>query len=623
MTREVTETRKTQPQYRHFAVDRKAINDEARTVELAFSSEEPYDRYFGTEILDHAPASIRLGRLKNAGALLLDHDPRRHIGVVEKVAIGEDRVGRAVVRFGRNAEADAAWKDVQDGIRQHVSVGYFIHRMTLEEEREGHETYRVNDWEPIEVSLVAIPADPSVGVGRSQEPDVSTIVVRHVADPDPKQQPTTPRITMTTETKEGKPADTQVSPADLERARASEITKLGEQYAKFVSDKDVGNAIRNGHSAEQFKDLVMAKMEARHTDTSELHIGMQKKEVQRYSLARAVVASVTGDWSQAGLEREASAAVAKMLGRAPEGFFVPFDAFKRDFNVGTSTEAGNLVQTDMRGDMFVDALRNALVMSGLGIRILAGVSNNLDLPRKATASTIGMLTEIGSASETNPLTTLLSLRPKRMGAYVDYSKQALIQSALAIEPMLRDDLIQGAAVLLENQMINGAGTGAEIRGVRNTSGIGTVVAGANGATVAWSHLVDLESNVANANSEPDRLAGYLTNTKVRGRAKQVTKSTNLPFIWVDGGMPLNGYRAAITNNVPSNLTKGTSTTVCSSALFGSDWSMWVLALFGAPDIVVDPYTLAAAGQVRITLNQFADAGARQPAAFAKVDDLLT
>jgi hypothetical protein len=92
---------------------------------------------------------------------------------------------------------------------------------------------------------------------------------------------------------------------------------------------------------------------------------------------------------------------------------------------------------------------------------------------------------------------------------------------------------------------------------------------------------------------------------------------------MNGDMPLNGYRAAITNNVPANLTKGTSTTICSAAIFGSDWSMAVVGLFGAPDVTVDPYTKADTGQVKITLNQFADMQVRQPAAFSKVDDLLS
>jgi len=178
------------------------------------------------------------------------------------------------------------------------------------------------------------------------------------------------------------------------------------------------------------------------------------------------------------------------------------------------------------------------------------------------------------------------------------------------------------AVTIENLAINGNGTAPQYLGLRNTTGIGTVVSGANGAAPAWSHFVDLESACANANAEPDSLSGYLINTRVRGKLKQTQFATNLPMIWQNGPFPLNGYRAAVSNNVPFNLTKGTSTTVCSSALFGSDWSMAVLGLFGAPDVTVDPYTLAATGQVRITINQYADFGVRHPGAFAKNDDLL-
>jgi HK97 family phage major capsid protein len=290
--------------------------------------------------------------------------------------------------------------------------------------------------------------------------------------------------------------------------------------------------------------------------------------------------------------------------------------------VGTAAEAGNLVATDLRTDLFVDALRNALVIGKMGVRILPGLSGNLDIPVKSAGASLGMLTEIGSASESAPTTAKVTLSPKRIGSFVEVSKQALIQSALSLESMIRDDLLMGAAVLLEDQCLNGAGTGANIRGLRNVSGIGTVVGGTNGLAPAWSHFVDLESACANANAEPDRLAGYVTNTKVRGKLKQTQFATNLPFIWQNGDMPLNGYRAAVTNNVPSNLTKGTSTTVCSATLFGSDWSNAVLGLFGAPDVTVDPYSKADTGQVKITLNQFADFGVRQAAQFAKIDDLL-
>lgn len=617
-----TETQKTKTQFRSVQFDRAAINEEDRTVSLAFSSETPYERFFGTEILDHSPKSIRLGRLQDGGAVLLDHDPTRHVGVVEEVSIGSDRVGRAKVRFGRSQAADEAFKDVVDGIRRHVSVGYFVHKMV--EEDDEKDTFRVTDWQPIELSLVAIPADPTVGVGRADVSDeVTTTVVRNVAD-DPPQAPVAEEAPAAVSVK-GNPKMTENTkePAELERARVREIVDIGEAYKKHVSQKEIAEAIRSGWSVEKFKDQIMTNMETRHTDTSGLHIGMTEKEARRYSFGRALQAALTGDWSKAGFERECSEAVSKLVGRAPEGFYVPFDTFRRDFNAGTATEAGNLVATDLRGDLYVDALRNAIVMAGLGVRILPGLTATIDIPRKATASTLAMATEIGSAAETAPATAKLTLSPKRISNYVEVSKQALIQSAIPLEAMIRDDLLMGAAVLLENQAINGNGTSPNILGIRNTTSISTVAAGSNGATVAWAHFVDLESACANSNAEPDRLAGYLTNTRVRGKAKQVQKGTNLPFIWDNGAQPLNGYRAAVSNNIPNNLTKGTSTTVCSATVFASDWSMAVLGLFGAPDVTVDPYTKADTGQVKITLNQFADFGIRQPGAFAVMLDQLT
>lgn len=595
--------------------------DEDRRIRMAFSSEAPVERVFGIEILDHGSSSIDTSWIGSGRApLLLDHDPQKHIGVVERIEIGNDRVGRAVVRFARNSLAEEVYRDVVDGIRSSVSVGYTVGKLVRDGSKDGVNVYRATRWTPIELTITSIPADQSVGVGRSSEIEtvieaVSVPVEAPPAKPEP--QPKTERkIAMSDPVQ-------QPAAADIESARVRSIVDVGEQYSKYVSQADIASHIRTGKSAEQFRDFVMSKMETKHTDTSPLHVGMNKTEARRYSLGRAIRASIIGDWSDAGLEREASEAVAKLTGRSPEGFYIPLDVYRRDFNVGTATEAGNLMQTDMRTDLYVDALRAAMVMAGLGVRILPGLTNNIDIPRKSVASTLGMLTEIGSASETQPNIAKLTLSPKRIGAFVEVSKQAILQSPMALEPMIRDDLLVGAALLLENQAINGNGTSPNILGLRNTTAISTATSGANGATVAWAHFVDLESSVANANAEPDRLAGYLTNTRVRGRAKQVQRGTNLDWIWQDGPTPLNGYRAAITNNVPNNLTKGTSTTVCSATFFSSDWSMAVLGLFGAPDITVDPYTLAATGQVRITLNQFADFGVRQPGAFAVNLDQLT
>ena len=641
---------------RTLKLDRTAGGDSG-VIDLAISSEAPYERWFGIEILSHDASAVDLSRLAdNSHPLLLNHCTDDQIGVLMDPVIGADKVLRCTAKFSKAADAQEILQDVQDGIRSLVSVGYFIdeieevepppdaadigdltkwkpvrHFTGEEFEREmrtqhgesymraGPEasraasdtppTFLVTRWTPFEASIVPIPADVTVGVGRSAGTEPA---------PQAPQQDTAPLIIVEKRTMEN-----TKSPAELEIERRDALAFFGEKYAKYLKPNDTADAIRNGMGVEQFRDLVMDRMQTRHTDASDVQIGMSAKEAKRYSFGRALVASITGDWREAGLERECSEAVSKIMGRAPEGFYVPPDIFRRDFNVGTGTEAGNLVATGLRADLFTDALRANMVMGKLGVTYLAGLTGNVDLPRKATAGTLGMLTEIGSASETNPLTTKATLSPKRISAFTEVSKQALIQSAIALENMIRDDLVVGAAVLLENQCINGAGTAAEIKGLRNVTGIGTVTGGTNGLAPAWSHFVDLESACANANAEPDRVSGYLTNTKVRGKLKQTQFATNLPFIWQNGDMPVNGYRAAVTNNVPSNLTKGTSTTVCSATLFGSDWSMATIGLFGAPDITVDPYSLAATGQVQITLNQFADFGIRQPACFAKIEDLLS
>lgn len=647
---------------------------------IAISSEDPYERWWGIEILGHSPGMVDLTRLADGRhPLLLNHCTEDQIGVVVSAQVDADRVLRGKVKFSRGTLGQEIQQDVDDGIRSLVSVGYYIEEVeqieplddgmdetiadanaygnmryrTIRkltgpvfeaEMRAKHgdnwtrsglaaarssgdkpDTYLVTRWVPFEASIVPVPADVTVGVGRSAGVDTApqNVQPQLQAPTQPAPEPTAPspapsvRI-ITLE----RPIMTTKSAAELEIERRDAIIALSEQYAKYLQPTDGPNAARNGLSVDAFKELIMARMEAKHTDVSVGNIGMSQKEVQRYSLGRALLASLTGDWSKAGLERQASQAVAQMMGTTPEGFFVPLDFMRRDFNVGTSTEAGNLVATSLRADLFTDALRANIASSQLGMTFLTGLTGSVDLPRKSTAGTIGMVTEIGSASETAPVTAKATLSPKRTSAFTEVSKQALIQSAIPLEAMIRDDLLTGAAGKLEGQIINGSGSSGEITGLLSVSGIGTVAGGTNGAALAWSHIVDLESNVANSNAEPDQRSGYLTNTKVRGKAKQTQFATNLPFIWQNGAQPLNGYRAAITNHVPSNLTKGTSTTVCSAAMFGSDWSMAVVGLFGAPDVVVDPYTKADTGQVKITLNQFADMQHRQPASLAVIKDLL-
>lgn len=567
-------------------------NASRREVPVVLSTDAPYDRGDYVEILDHTPGNVDLSRAPLP--LIEGHDTSKvNIGLVDHLHIEGGKL-RGIARFGKSARATEILQDVVDGIIRGVSIGYEQTKLLGQKGREHRFAFK-----PHEASVVAVPADTIAGFNKAKDIKIMS---------------------------NANEALERISEAD----RVKEIVALGETYAKYLKPGEIAEAVRSQMSVDQFRNLIIKNMETGHTDARSSALDLTHREVERYSLARAISAAVTGDWRLAGLERECSLGLQRKLGQTPEGFLVPDQVWRRDFNVGTASEAGNLVATDMRGDLYVDALRNAMVLGRLGVRIIPGLSGNVDIPRKTSPSQLAMYTEIGSAVETAPATAKLSLTPKRISAYIDVSKQALIQSAIALEPMLRDDLLMGAANLLEYQSLNGNGTSPNILGIRNYTTIGSTTAGANGATVAWSHFVDLEAVCANSNAEPSALAGYVSNSKVRAKAKQVHRGTNLDYIIAadgrttsDGLVTINGYRSIFTNNMPSNLTKGTSTTICSGAIFSSDWSMAVLGLFGAPDVVVDPYSFAVTGQVRITLNQFADFGIRQPAAFSKIDDLLT
>ena len=594
------------------------VDTTTRECELSFSSEQPYERWWGVEVLGHASGECDMSWIASGRApLLADHDMCEQIGVVTRAwqAAGK---GRAVVRFGSSERAQQEMQDAADAVRVNVSVGYEIRELELVKQEGDQRTYRVTDWMPLEVSLVSIPADMTVGIGRGASSS---------------SMPATPKEPAMT-------AQQQIPPVSGDaayRANVEKIATLAKSYGEYLKPNDMTDAIARGADPEAFNSLIMERLKTRATDvTTTAGVGMGAKEVEQYSFLRAIQSMIPGSNVDAGLEREVSKAIGDATGRSAEGIFIPTDVFagkglrasigangKRDFTAGTAGEAGNLVQTSLATGLYTDVLRAKLVLAQLGVTVLTGLRSNVAIPRKTVAGTLAMLAEVAGAAETQPTTALATLSPHRISAYTEPSKQAIIQSEIGIEGMIRDDLVTGAAVLAEYQAINGSGTAPNLRGIRNVSGIGSVVGGANGAALTWAHITGLEAACANANAGATDRAGYLVNTKAVNTTKNTQKAANLPFIWDGGDMPLNGYRAGVTNNVPSNLTKGTSSGVCSSLVFSSDWSMFVLAFFGGLDVTVDPYTLATTGQVRITLNQFIDAACRQPGAFASMDDALT
>lgn len=354
------------------------------------------------------------------------------------------------------------------------------------------------------------------------------------------------------------------------------------------------------------------------------NIGMNSREVQRYSVIKAINALVTGNWRGAELEREASEAVAKRLGREPQGVFMPFDVQnQRAMTVGNNTNGGYTVQTDLMVTNFIELLRNSLALGVAGATTLTGLIGNIAIPRQTGGATAYWVAESGTpTSASNPTFDQVPMSPKTVGAYTDISRKLLLQSSIDVENFVQRDLATTLGLAIDLAGLHGTGLNNQPTGIAATSGIGSVVGGTDGAAPDWADIVDLETAVASANAAVDRMA-YVTNAKVRGKLKKTQMVTGYPpFIWENSNTPLNGYRAVVSNQVASNLVKGGSGAVASAIFFGN-WADLIIGLWGGLDLMVDPYTGSTSGTVRVIALQDCDIAVRHAESFAAMLDALT
>ena len=610
---------------RSFVVERKAVDESARTATLAFASELAYERWYGVEILECTSSAMRSKRLRSGANLLCDHNTKDVVGVVESVEIGADRVARAVVRFGKSARAEEVWQDVLGGIRRNVSVGYMVHKAVLVEEADGLETYRVTDWEPFEVSLVSVPADATVGIGRSLAPASTPASTLPLVTPltsihqEKSMLETNPAAALAVGSAV---ATASFIETPAQRNHAVEISKIA---ATMPGGADMAlRAIQAGQTVEQFQADAIRALASKPLPTAE--IGMSNGEVKRYSLVRALNAIAnpmdTNAQKAAAFERECSDAQSKINGKSSRGLFMPSEIQKRDLVAGTPTAGGNTVATELLSSSFIDIFRNAMAINKMGTRYLSDLNGNIAIPKQTGAATAYWVAENTALTESHQTVGQVTMTPKTVGAFTDISRRLLLQSSTSVDSMVSTDLAAVLGLAVQQAAINGPGTGNQPSGLL-TLIAASVVGGANGLAPTWQNMIDLETAVAVANADIGTL-GYLTNVKMRGKLKTTQKftGTNGMPVWDQGSTPINGYNVGVTNAVPSNLTKGTSVAVASAILFGN-FADLVIGMWGGLDMMQDPYTGSTAGTVRIVVLQDVDVAVRNVESFATMVDALT
>ena len=568
---------------------------EERTYEFPFSSEFPVARYFGNEILSHEGESADLSRLNDGAPLLFNHNPERVIGVVERAYIdGNKRRGYARVRFSRNAFAQEILGDVKDGVLRNVSFGYSIDKM----EERGSGDYVATAWSPYEISVVSIPADNTVGIGRSLVPTPDAASAAPSPDPLPPMENTAPDL-----------AVVRAEAVEAERTRISSINALCTKHRMA----DLGQQlVESGRSIDEARAAVLDKLNVPQetVNMSAAEIGLSAQESRRFSFLRAInyLANPTDRSAReaAAFEIEASDAAAAKLGRQSRGITIPQDVLRRDLNVGTASAGGNLVATDLDAGSFIDLLRNASALDQAGATVLTGLTGNVAIPRQSGAGTAYWVAESGVPTESQQTVDQVSLTPKTVAAFTDYSRRLMLQSSIDVENMIRTDLATVLALKIDLAGLYGTGSNSEPLGLKLTTGVGTENFGL--ATPTFAEVVALESDVATANA----LAGspvYLMNAAMRGGLKTKAKDAGSGLFVMEGDL-VNGYRGVLSNQVASG------------DLWFGNFADLIIGYFSGLDLMVDPYTHSTSGTVRVVAMQDVDIAVRHPESFTRGNDTL-
>lgn len=488
-----------------------------------------------------------------------------------------------------------------------------------------------------------------------------------VADPAaPAAQPT-PSPERSMETKETPAAATPTpapaaAPVDLQVVRAEGEKANADRVARYFEIAGLTNGAVDNETIKRWnanntsfdealkeaRDLAAKKA---NEPVKTVNAGLNAREARKFSYARAMLLQLQSHPQTAsdpdyrkvdcGFEREVIADFAarhtqfagKGSGNILPSMLMAQTAERMQMRTGLDTSSGDGAEFKFNqpGD-FIELLRAHLLLYRAGATVIPGLTGPLVMPRQTSSGTLSWIAD-NPGSDTSiskfALDTV-TLALKTAISVAAYTKQLLIQAAgnYAVEDLIRADLAETFAEGIDSVGLNGGGSN-EPAGILQHTGIGSVTIGADGGAITYPKVVDLETTVANAKGDRGNLA-YFSNPTVRGAAKKlydVNSTYGTAPLWgsmqfPDGLMAgkMNGKPAFASTGVPSNLTKGTATTICSALIFG-DVSQVLIGEFGGFDAFVDPYTLAAQGKIRVVGTQFLDVAIRQYQRLAAIKDI--
>jgi HK97 family phage major capsid protein len=588
--------------------------EDSDAIPVVVSTDAVVDVADGPEVLVHTPDAVDLRRAPLP--IIATHAGGQvNVGIVDNLAIVGGQL-RGMARFGSRPEAAGYRADVLDRIIRSVSAGYA--RIKAHVRSDG--VLITTRWMPTHAALVAEPADIGAGFYRErteQEPPfelqaepAATTVLQPAAPAASKGEAMSAETIATPAGASAEPGQDfrNIDPVQEANRRREAISKMAR--ANGVTDeRTVQHWVQSGKSWDQIADDLLQIRQA-NSKTAATQLDMPKSDVQRYSMWRAMNAVLSGDWKHAGLELEASQAVAARTSRmhGAKGFFVPLDVQhakrevqQRDLTVASASGGGYLVGTENMS--FIDVLRNRSVALRMGATPMPGLSGNVTIPKQTAGATAYWLSTEGTAITESALTFgQLALTPKTVGAYVEVSRLLMMQSSPAAEGIVTADLARQVALAADLAVLHGSGASGQPTGITATGSIGSVT----GTSLAYAGVLEFQSDVAANNVMPTR-GGYVTTPAVAAllMARQRFSSTDTPLwqgnLW-DGQMV--GFPAMSSAQVNS-----------ATMIFG-DWSQAVVGEWGVLEVSLNEQANFPMGVVGFRAFYTMDVGVRYAGAFS-------
>lgn len=597
----------------------KIIDVEKRTVEVCFATETPYERDGLIEIIKVTPESLDLKRLNDGHPILFNHDPDKHLGIILKAWIDNDRVARALVRFAKNPLAEEKFQDVINGDLNKISYGYRKKKINF----INSNTYISEETEAFEISFVTIPADSNCGVGRSL--DVLDDEEQKMIEEAKKEMEQSLLEPKKKESEEVLNEENKIEEENLNNLVENFDNKIVYKYnnninkekgnkmdklehiksviTAFPEYRDLGTQFLydNSKTGVDFENLVK-EQEAKKSERQNANIGgLQSK--REYNLNNAIRGLMT---NTRGLETEISDELKKIYKpRGEKSILIPISMVSnRAYSGQTAGNGGNLVETQLID--FIDPLRAKLVLAKAGINYLTDLQGQFKMPKMATGAEPSYINnETTDASSTNANFSLVDLVKNTLADNFVVPRDAVLLPSYDVKALGLNDALARIARKIDKDCLQGT---TPVAGLLNIAGIEDV--DFTGAAT-YSKMVGLKGTVDGKNALLNGFS-YITTTQAYYNMMTIPKSgTNNGFI-LENGM-IDNSQVLNTTAMPIETGK--------HSIISGDFSQAVLGTWGVLEIIEDPYSLSKRGAVQYTVLTDFGFNVRNTESFVKVNDL--